>query len=76
MPYCTGDKDTRTHATYKKAHTDEHTVAHECAQFATWVDSEPLAQDELEPISFRHAVAVNASLEDQVGAEVMRDKVG
>ena len=52
-------------------------MAHKCAHFATWVYSEPLAQDELEPVSLlRHAVAVDASVEDGVGTEVMRDKVG
>ena len=61
----------------KKAHTDEHTIAHKCAHFATRVHSEPLAQDELELVSLWNAVtvAVNASLEDGVGAEIMRDKV-
>ena len=59
----------------KKAHTDEHTVAHKCAHFATRIHSEPLAQHELELVSLWNAVTVNAILEDRFGAEIMRDKV-
>ena len=51
-------------------------MAHKCAHFATWVYSEPLAQDKLQPVSLGYAVAVDTSLEDRVGAEVMRDEVG
>ena len=64
--------------------TEEDTVAHKSAHFATRINREPLAQDKLQPVRFlfvRFLLSVEGGatdgtpLKDRARAEIVRDKV-
>jgi hypothetical protein len=86
-----GKDTTKRHASRKRTggtlreRTEEDTVAHKSAHFATGINREPLAQDELEPVWFlfvwfllpvEGGTTDGTPFKDRVCTEIVRDKVG